>query len=378
MGKVLGIVGEYNPFHNGHLYHLEQSKKMTSSNYTVAIMGGNFTQRGSTSLIDKWSKAEAAIQNGIDLVIELPVLYTTSSAENFADGAIKILDSLKVVDYISFGAETSDVDILNKFADVLYHEPRKYKILLSHELSKGISYPKARENALMIYLNDIRKCVNVLSSPNNILGIEYLKALKKYKPQSILILGTSDGMVDKIAANLGLPEISERVYITDVATEQEMQTARKIRVTEGKHVIPVPTFEIKKDFSGYLLDPLQIFKSKGRGQKPYISEKSIIRPTFSYLGNFTISDTVFRQILDYLANNTKAINRVMKTRVDNLGEGVDIYMEVEVVYGFNVMEGLTYFKQKAKKEIEKLTAMNVVRLEVIAKSVYVPEKKEEK
>ena len=181
MGKVLGIVGEYNPFHNGHLYHLEQSKKMTSSNYTVAIMGGNFTQRGSTSLIDKWSKAEAAIQNGIDLVIELPVLYTTSSAENFADGAIKILDSLKVVDYISFGAETSDVDILNKFADVLYNEPRKYKILLSHELSKGISYPKARENALMIYLNDIRKCVNVLSSPNNILGIEYLKALKKYK-----------------------------------------------------------------------------------------------------------------------------------------------------------------------------------------------------
>ena len=95
---------------------------------------------------------------------------------------------------------------------------------------------------------------------------EIVKALKKYKPQSILLLGTSDGMVDKIAANLGLPEISERIYITDVATEQEMQTARKIRVTEGKHVIPVPTFEIKKDFSGFLLDPLQIFKSKGKGQ----------------------------------------------------------------------------------------------------------------
>ena len=207
---------------------------------------------------------------------------------------------------------------------------------------------------------------------------EILKALKKYRPESILLLGTSDGMVDKIASNLGLSPISERVYITDVATEQEMQTARKIRVTEGKHVIPVPTFEIKKDFSGYLLDPLQIFKSKGKGQKPYISEKSIIRPTFSYLGNFTISDTVFRQILDYLSNNTPAIHRVIKTRVDNLGEGVDIYMEVEVVYGFNVVEGLTIFKEKAKKEIEKLTAMNVVRLEVIAKSLYVPENKEEK
>lgn len=181
MGKVLGIVCEYNPFHNGHLYHLEQSKRMTGSNYTVAIMSGNFTQRGSTSLIDKWSKAEAAINCGVDLVIELPVLYATSSAENFAEGAVKILDSLKVVDYISFGAETSDTDILTTFADILYKEPKKYKTLLSHELGKGLSYPKARENALLMYLNDIRKYVNVLSSPNNILGIEYIKALKKYK-----------------------------------------------------------------------------------------------------------------------------------------------------------------------------------------------------
>lgn len=147
---------------------------------------------------------------------------------------------------------------------------------------------------------------------------EIVNALKKYKPQSILILGTSDGMVQKIAANLGLPEISETIYITDVATEQEMETARRIRVTEGKHVIPVPTFEIKKDFSGYLLDPLQIFKSKGKGQKPYISEKSIIRPTFSYLGNFTISDTVFRQIVEYLSSKTPAIYKVLKTRVNNV------------------------------------------------------------
>ncbi len=181
MGKVLGIVAEYNPFHNGHLYHLEKAKKDTGSSYTVAIMGGNFTQRGSASLIDKWSKAQVAIQNGIDLVIELPVLYATSSAENFAEGAIKILDSLIVVDYISFGTETSDVEILDKCADILYHEPKKYKTLLSHELSKGLSFPKARENALMMYLNDIRKFANVLSSPNNILGIEYLKALKKLK-----------------------------------------------------------------------------------------------------------------------------------------------------------------------------------------------------
>lgn len=202
---------------------------------------------------------------------------------------------------------------------------------------------------------------------------EIEKALKKYKPESILILGTSDGMVQKIATNLGLPQISETVYISDVATQEEMETARRIRVTEGKHVIPVPTFEIKKDFSGYLLDPLQIFKTKGRGNKPYISEKSIIRPTFSYLGNFTISDTVFRQILEYIVLKTPGIHKVQKIRVDNLGEGVKLYMEVTIVYGFNVIEGIKEFKDKAEKEIEKLTAMNVEEFEVVVKNVFVPE-----
>ncbi len=181
MGKVLGIVCEYNPFHNGHLYHLEELKKITGSNYSIAIMSGNFTQRGSTAIIDKWSRTETALKAGIDLVIELPTLYAISSAENFADGAIHILDSLKIVDYVGFGAETSDIDVLDNIADVLYNEPRAYKTLLSHELNKGISFPKARENALLIYLNNIRKYVNVVSAPNNILGIEYIKALKKYK-----------------------------------------------------------------------------------------------------------------------------------------------------------------------------------------------------
>lgn len=206
---------------------------------------------------------------------------------------------------------------------------------------------------------------------------EIHKALKKYKPESILILGTSDGMVEKIAKNLGLPSISETTYIEDVATDQEMETARRIRVTEGKHVIPVPTFEIKKDFSGYLLDPLQIFKSKGKGQKPYISEKSIIRPTFSYMGKFTISDNVFRQIVEHLAEKSPAVHKILRLRAENTGAGPTIYMEVMVVYGYNVMDELKKFKEKTRKEIENLTAMNVVSLEVIAKSVYVPENEEE-
>lgn len=206
---------------------------------------------------------------------------------------------------------------------------------------------------------------------------EIRKAIKKYKPESILILGTSDNMVMKIAENLELPKIEKIIYIQDIATPEEMETAKRIRKTEGKHVIPVPTFEIKKDFSGYILDPLQIFKSKGRGNDPYISEKSIIRPTFSYLGNFTISDTVFRQIIEYLASKTNFIYKIVKTRVENMPEGPSIYMEVIVLFGFDIMKGLTEFKEKSKKEIERLTTMNVQKINVVAKGIKIIENKEE-
>ena len=202
---------------------------------------------------------------------------------------------------------------------------------------------------------------------------EIKKTLRKLKADNILILGTSDGMVQKIQENLGLPKISETIYITDVATEEEMQTARRIRVTEGRHVIPVPTFEIKKDFSGYLLDPLQIFKSKGKNSKPYISEKSIIRPTFSYLGNFKISDTVFRQIIEYLASKTSAIHQTNKIRIDNYPEGMCIYVEVVIVYGYNILQELHDFKLKCKREIERLTTMNVEAIDIVAKGIKMPE-----
>ena len=201
---------------------------------------------------------------------------------------------------------------------------------------------------------------------------EMQEAFAKYNPEAILILGTSDGMVEKIAANLGLPKISKIIYINEVATEEEMENARRIRVTEGKHVIPVPTFEIKKEFSGYLLDPLQIFKSTGKGKAPYMAEKSIIRPTFSYMGNFTISDNVFKQIIEYLANKEPSIHKVVRTRV-NTGElGTEIYLEVIVNYGKKIVDILQDFQTRAKKEIERLTAMNVSKIDVMAKGINMP------
>lgn len=200
---------------------------------------------------------------------------------------------------------------------------------------------------------------------------EIRKAIEKYKPESILILGTSDGMVNKIAANIGLPTIEKIIYIDEIATPEEIQEARRSRITEGKHVIPVPTFEIKKDFSGFILDPLQIFKFKGANNKPYISEKSIIRPTFSYLGNFTISDTVFRQIIEYIAYKDKNIYKIIRTRIDNQPEGPYVYIELCVEYGENVRTIVENFKNKVIKELEKLTTMRVQTMKIIIKEIHI-------
>ena len=205
---------------------------------------------------------------------------------------------------------------------------------------------------------------------------EIKKAFLKYRPNSILILGTSENMVEKIRENLGLQEFTEIVYITDVATEEEIEEAKRMRKVEGKHVIPVPTFEIKKDFSGYILDPLQIFKSKGKNNKPYIAEKSIIRPTFSYLGNYKISDTVFKQIIEYLSEKAELIYRINRIRIETLPEGISIYIEVIVNYGYNIIESLGDFKKKCKREIENLTAMNVETIEMVAKGIHVEEGEE--
>ena len=198
------------------------------------------------------------------------------------------------------------------------------------------------------------------------------EAIIRLNPKSILILGTSDKMVKTIAENLELPKIKKTIYITDVATEEEIENAKRIRTTEGKHVIPVPTFELKKDFSGYLLDPLQIFKSQGLNGNPYISEKSIIRPTFNYIGNFTISDNVFKQIIEVQAKNIKSISKIIRIRVNKSEEGPNVYIEVEIVYGFNIIKELKKFKEKCIKDIERQTRMNVTEFKVVAKKISLP------
>ena len=231
MPRVLGIIAEYNPFHNGHLYQIQKAKEQTNADYVVAVMSGNFVQRGNTSIVNKWAKAEMALQNGVDLVIELPTIYSISSAENFAEGAIKILDSLGIVDSLCFGTETSDIAALNNIANILYEEPKEYVTILNHELKKGLSFPKARENALMMVLNDIKRYANILSGSNNILAIEYLKALKKLKssmtPVAIQrknVYYNDEQIVDEFASSTAIRKL---------ATRQQYDEIRKVMPTNA-------------------------------------------------------------------------------------------------------------------------------------------------
>lgn len=182
--KVVGFITEYNPFHLGHKYHLEKSKEITNSTHSIAVMSGSFVQRGEPSLIDKWTKAKMAIDNGVDLVIELPFIYSVQSAELFAFGGVSILNSLNIIDYIAFGSENHDIAPLIKIAKIFNDEPQEFKIKLKEYLNLGYSYSKSRSSALEAYIKSMDPLDNcqynqLLKQSNNILGIEYLKALER-------------------------------------------------------------------------------------------------------------------------------------------------------------------------------------------------------
>lgn len=236
MDRVLGIVAEYNPFHNGHLNHLELSKKLTGSKYTIAVINGHFTQRGETSIVNKWEKTKMALKNGIDLVIELPLIYSISSAENFAYGSIKILDSLNIVDTLSFGAEYPDIKTFHEISDLLVKEPAEYKEELKNNLSNGLSYAKSRENAIIKFVGKNQDYIDILSSPNNILAIEYLKTLKKLDSKIIpyLIKRTNNYNSQNIQKN-----ITSGTSIRNALKENKIEILQK--------VMPFNSYKILKE-----------------------------------------------------------------------------------------------------------------------------------
>lgn len=176
--KIVGLITEYNPFHNGHLYHIEESKKITGADAAVVVMSGDYVQRGTPAIMPKRLRTEMALKCGAAAVFELPVCYAAGSAEYFALGAVSLLQKLGIVDFLCFGSECNNLHALQRAADILLEEPAEYQAALRRHLREGRSFPAARQEALSEYAE--KEGISfVLNDPNNILGIEYLKALKK-------------------------------------------------------------------------------------------------------------------------------------------------------------------------------------------------------
>ena len=176
--KIVGLIAEYNPFHNGHLYHIEEAKRVTGADAAVVVMSGDYVQRGTPAIMPKRLRAEMALRCGAGAVFELPVCYAAGSAEYFAMGAVSLLDKLGVVDSICFGSECDDLEAMSQAADIFLKEPEEYQALLRSSLKEGNPFPAARQEALASYTGST-DIARILAEPNNILGIEYLKALKK-------------------------------------------------------------------------------------------------------------------------------------------------------------------------------------------------------
>lgn len=235
MKKTLAIIAEYNPFHNGHLYQIKKAKEITGAENVIVIMSGNFTQRGDTSLINKFEKTKIALQNEVNMVIELPVIYSISSAENFALGAIKIINQLKV-DYLVFGIEEENIEKLEEISEILVNENQNFKIKLKENLKKGKSYPKSREEAILKVLSgeNVKKIIN---KPNNILAIEYLKILKKIK-SNIKPIGIKRNIVEHNSQK-SKKNFASGTYIRKLFNENKFDEIKKL--------VPKKSYKILKE-----------------------------------------------------------------------------------------------------------------------------------
>ncbi|MCI8287463.1 MAG: nucleotidyltransferase [Lachnospiraceae bacterium] len=255
--KVNGIIAEYNPFHKGHQYHLKESLCLTGADYTIVVMSGNFVQRGAPALLDKHTRAEMALRCGADLVLELPTLYAVSSAEYFAIGAVTLLDKLEVVTHLSFGSEHGETESLCRIAACLSEESAEYSASIRHFLKSGLTYPESRARALaevhalssQDYMYSWETSAplsgnemlspetlnSLLSSPNNILGTEYIRALLKRKssvvPVTIKRLGAgyhdefisgSDSPCSALAIRQALYKASPEETVLPMPPESEM------------------------------------------------------------------------------------------------------------------------------------------------------------
>lgn len=293
--KTVGLITEYNPFHNGHAYHIEKAKMLTGADRVIVVMSGDFVQRGAPAVMPKHLRAESALLSGASLIIELPVCFATGSAEYFAQGAISLLNQLGCIDSICFGSECGDLHLLKEIAQLLADEPIEYQAALKQALKEGASFPAARQEALNIYSD---KYSEILASPNNILGIEYLKALakihSKIEPFTIKRIGAGYHDMDIDGQFSSATAIRSDIYqLADVNSSSE-----SLPLTHIQTQVPSSCHELMK--------------------KNYQTRYPVKADDFSLLLKAKLLSETAGSLSHYLDMSPELANRILRLRNDYL------------------------------------------------------------
>ena len=293
--KTVGLITEYNPFHNGHAYHIEKAKMLTGADRVIVVMSGDFVQRGAPAVMPKHLRTESALLSGASLIIELPVCFATGSAEYFAQGSISLLNRLGCIDSICFGSECGDLHLLKEIAQILADEPIEYQAALKQALKEGASFPAARQEALNIYSD---KYSEILASPNNILGIEYLKALakihSKMEPFTIKRIGAGYHDMDIDGQFSSATAIRSDIYqLADVNSSSE-----SLSLTHIQTQVPSSCHELMK--------------------KNYQTRYPVKADDFSLLLKAKLLSETAGSLSHYLDMSPELANRILRLRNDYL------------------------------------------------------------
>ena len=356
--KTVGIIAEYNPFHNGHAYQISMAKKMTGADYCIIVMSGDFVQRGAPAVMDKYIRTRSALENGADLVLELPVCYASGSAEYFASGAIALLDKLGVTDTLCFGSECDDIDSLSELAETLLDETPQFKQVLRQQMKAGAPYPQARSHALSVTAPHLTGSLHILQTPNNILGLEYIKALKKRRssiqPYSIKRMGSgyhTAGLEGSCSSALAIREsISRRNDIRYIKDQVPAAVYSAMEEAFG-HTFPL----LPNDLSALL--SYKLLSEQNRGYTSYLDidasfSDRLTRMLFSYTDYTSFCEQLKTKNMTY----TRVSRNLLHILLDIHQKDVDAYCKEDYIY-YAKMLGF-------KKEAEPLLGAVKKRTEV--------------
>lgn len=314
--KVLGIITEYNPMHNGHIYHIERSKEVTKADYVILVMSGSFTQTGNISTLDKFTKAKIAVEYGVDLVIELPTIYATGSSEYFATGAISLLNDLGIVDCICFGSECQDIEILNNIAVKLLDMDKQIWDEIKLQ-DKNNTFAKSRSNVLSKYLSEDE--FNEISKPNNILGIEYIKALKKLKSNiTPYLIKRESSSYNEIKLNENKLNFTSATSIRNAIKNDDLQSIQKYvpklvldKLNTSNILLNNDIFNILKyKIIGMSLDGIKNINEVTEGLENRLTKSIVASSNYDELINMIkskryIENKIKRVLINILLNITK-------------------------------------------------------------------------